>query len=101
MDVLKKTEGPKHVFFFLQKLNIPIIRYNPVFGVDDLEIANGTLIIEDIDRSFENIKLNMTALHQGETLELKIERLSGVERSRNFELILFELTMQLLYPGAH
>ncbi|MCK4753682.1 MAG: translocation/assembly module TamB domain-containing protein, partial [Calditrichia bacterium] len=62
----------------------------PEFGVDDLEIANGTLIIKDIDRTFENIKLNMTALHQGETLELKIERLSGVERSRNFELILLQ-----------
>ncbi|MCK4559080.1 MAG: translocation/assembly module TamB domain-containing protein [Calditrichia bacterium] len=62
----------------------------PEFGVDDLEIANGTLIIENIDRSFENIKLNMTALHQGETLELNIERLSGVERSRNFELILLQ-----------
>ncbi len=36
-DTLKKTEGPKHVFFFLQKLQIPIIRYNPVFGFDDLE----------------------------------------------------------------
>ncbi|MCJ7581249.1 MAG: hypothetical protein MUP98_12035, partial [Candidatus Aminicenantes bacterium] len=36
-DALKEKEGPKHVFFFLQKLNIPIIRYNPVFGFDDLD----------------------------------------------------------------
>lgn len=34
---LENTEGPKHVFFFLQKLQVPIIRYNPVFGFDDLE----------------------------------------------------------------
>jgi hypothetical protein len=62
----------------------------PELGVDDLEISNGTLIIEDINRSFENIKLNMSALHREEKLELNIERLSGVERSRNFELILFQ-----------
>jgi hypothetical protein len=58
----------------------------PEFGVDDLELANGTFIIEDINRSFENIKLKMTALHKGPALELKIERLSGEEKSRNFEL---------------
>jgi len=62
----------------------------PEFGVDDLELANGTLIIEDINRSFENIKLNMTAFHQEAALEFNIERLSGEEKSRNFELSLLQ-----------
>jgi hypothetical protein len=35
-DALKSTEGPKHVFFFLQKLLVPIITNNPVFTVGDL-----------------------------------------------------------------
>jgi len=62
----------------------------PELGVDDFEIANGTLVVAGINRSFENIKLNLAALHRGETLELNIERLSGIERSRNFELNLFK-----------
>ena len=40
----------------------------PEFGVDDLELSNGTLIIEGINRSFEDIRLNLSALHRTETL---------------------------------
>jgi autotransporter translocation and assembly factor TamB len=62
----------------------------PEFGIDDLDLANGTLILENINRSFENIKLNLTALHQEEKLELEIKKISGEEKSRNFELNLFQ-----------
>ena len=37
VDVLKETKGPKHIFFFLQNLNISIKKDNPVYGFDDLE----------------------------------------------------------------
>ena len=48
MDFLLSTEGPKHVFFFLQKLQIPIIRYNPVFGFDDLEEFDAYMAVDEI-----------------------------------------------------
>ena len=36
VDVLKIKKGPKHVFFFLQKLEIPVYKNNPVFDTNDL-----------------------------------------------------------------
>ena len=39
-DALKEIDGPKHVFFFLQKLLIPIIKVNPFFegiGLEEFE----------------------------------------------------------------
>ena len=36
-NTLKTIEGPKHVFFFLQKLLVPIIRTHSVFDLDDLQ----------------------------------------------------------------
>ena len=48
MDFLLSTEGPKHVFFFLQKLQIPIIRYNPVFDFDDLEEFDAYMAVDEI-----------------------------------------------------
>lgn len=62
----------------------------PEFGVGDLELANGTLILEGIKRSFEDIKLNLTALHQENNLELNIKRLRAEEKNRDFELSLFQ-----------
>jgi hypothetical protein len=62
----------------------------PELGIGDFEIEDGTLVIAGIDRSFENIKINLTALHLGKTLELDIKRLSGIEKYRNFELNLFQ-----------
>lgn len=55
-DALKDKEGPKHVFFFLQKLNIPIIRYNPIFGFDDLDEFEGFMAIDEkkIQRIFSD-----------------------------------------------
>jgi len=47
VDFLLSTEGPKHVFFFLQKLQIPIIRYNPVFGFDDLEEFDAYMALDE------------------------------------------------------
>ena len=47
VGALKRTEGPKHVFFFLQKLNIPIIRYNPVFNTEDLEEFNDIMALDE------------------------------------------------------
>ena len=62
----------------------------PEFGVDDLELSNGTLILEDLNRSFEDIKLHLTALKKGESLELDIKRLSAQEKKKNFDLQLFQ-----------
>jgi hypothetical protein len=44
---LEKTEGPKHVFLFLQKLHIPIIRYNPVFDLADLEEFEAYMAVDE------------------------------------------------------
>jgi hypothetical protein len=46
-DAMEKTQGPKHVFFFLQKLQIPIIRYNPVFDTNDLEEFETTMAVDE------------------------------------------------------
>ncbi len=62
----------------------------PEFGVDDLELSNGILILESLNRSFEDIKLQLTALKKGESFELDIKRLSAKEKSKNFELQLFQ-----------
>ncbi len=47
VDFLLSTEGPKHVFFFLQKLQIPIIRNNPVFGIEELEEFEANMALDE------------------------------------------------------
>jgi len=59
VDVLKETEGPKHVFFFLQKFNISIIRDNPVYGFDDLKEFEAFMALDKakIERIFSNASI--------------------------------------------
>ena len=47
VEGLKRAEGPKHVFLFLQKLNIPIIRYNPIFGAEDLDEFEAYMALDE------------------------------------------------------
>ncbi len=74
VDVLKKTEGPKHVFFFLQKLQIPIIRYNPVFGFDDLEEFEAFMALDEakIKRIFSDSSITAHMIYVTKLSDLDI-----------------------------
>jgi len=73
-DALKVKEGPKHVFFFLQKLNIPIIRYNPVFGFDDLDEFEGFMAIDEtkIQRIFSDSSITAHMIYITKISDLDI-----------------------------
>lgn len=73
-DALKEKEGPKHVFFFLQKLNIPIIRYNPVFGFDDLDEFEGFMAIDEmkIQRIFSDSSITAHMIYITKLSDLDI-----------------------------
>ncbi len=73
-DALKDKEGPKHVFFFLQKLNIPIIRYNPVFGFDDLDEFEGFMAIDEakIQRIFSDSSITAHMIYVTKLSDLEI-----------------------------
>jgi len=73
-DALKDTEGPKHVFFFLQKLNIPLIRYNPVFGFDDLDEFEGFMAIDEtkIQRIFSDASITAHMIYITKLSDLDI-----------------------------
>ena len=74
VDVLKDTEGPKHVFFFLQKLNIPIIRYNPVFNTNDLEEFEGLMAVDEtkIKRIFSDSSITAHMIYVTKLSDLDI-----------------------------
>ena len=78
-DALKEKEGPKHVFFFLQKLNIPIIRYNPVFGFDDLDEFEGFMAIDEtkIQRIFSDSSITAHMIYITKLSDLDIMGRSG------------------------
>ncbi|MCJ7579687.1 MAG: hypothetical protein MUP98_04025, partial [Candidatus Aminicenantes bacterium] len=78
-DALKEKEGPKHVFFFLQKLNIPIIRYNPVFGFDDLDEFEGFMAIDGakIQRIFSDSSITAHLIYITKISDLDIMGRSG------------------------
>ena len=81
VDVLKETEGPKHVFFFLQKLNIPIIRYNPVFNTEDLEEFNDYMAVDEtkIKRIFSDSSITAHMIYVTKLSDLDImERERGI-----------------------
>ncbi|MCJ7580436.1 MAG: hypothetical protein MUP98_07860 [Candidatus Aminicenantes bacterium] len=82
VEVLKKTEGPKHVFFFLQKLNIPIIRYNPVFNTEDLEEFNDYMAVDEtkIKRIFSDSSITAHMIYVTKLSDLDI--MEG-ERGKN------------------
>ncbi len=73
-DALKDKEGPKHVFFFLQKLNVPIIRYNPVFGFDDLDEFEGFMAIDEkkIQRIFSDSSITAHMIYVTKLSDLDI-----------------------------
>jgi len=73
-NALKEAKGPKHVFFFLQKLNIPIIRYNPVFGFDDLDEFEGFMAIdgEKIQRFFSDSSITAHLIYITKISDLDI-----------------------------
>ena len=73
-DALKVKEGPKHVFFFLQKLNIPIIRYNPVFGFDDLDEFEGFMALDEtkIQRIFSDSSITAHMIYITKISDLDI-----------------------------
>ncbi len=88
VDVLKKTEGPKHVFFFLQKLNIPIIRYNPVFDTNDLEEFNDYMAIDEakIKRIFSDSSITAHMIYVTKLSDLDImNRESGDSLMTNID----------------
>ena len=88
VDVLKKTEGPKHVFFFLQKLNIPIIRYNPVFDLNDLEEFNDYMAIDEakIKRIFSDSSITAHMIYVTKLSDLDImNRESGDSLMTNID----------------
>ena len=58
----------------------------PELAVSDLKISYGEVMVADLDRTFENIALNMRARHRRESIELNIEKLSGTERNTGFRL---------------
>jgi hypothetical protein len=58
----------------------------PQLEIDNLDISNGKISFASIKRTFQNIELNMSARHRGESIELNIARLSGIEKSRDFYL---------------
>jgi len=74
VDVLKETEGPKHVFFFLQKLNIPIIRYNPVFDTEDLDEFEAYMAIDEakIKRIFSDSSITAHMIYVTKLSDLDI-----------------------------
>ena len=74
VDGLKETEGPKHVFFFLQKLNIPIIRYNPVFDTEDLEEFNDYMALDEtkIKRIFSDSSITAHMIYVTKLSDLDI-----------------------------
>jgi len=78
-DALKVKEGPKHVFFFLQKLNIPIIRYNPVFGFDDLDEFEGFMAIDGtkIQRIFSDSSITAHMIYITKLSDLDIMNREG------------------------
>ena len=84
-DVLKKTEGPKHVFFFLQKLQIPIIRYNPVFGTDDLEEFEAFMAVDKakIKRIFSDASITAHMIYVTKLSDLDIMERERVGRLTN------------------
>jgi len=73
-DALKDREGPKHVFFFLQKLNIPLIRYNPVFGFEDLDEFEGFMAIDGdkIQRIFSDSSITAHMIYVTKISDLNI-----------------------------
>ncbi|MFC2161749.1 hypothetical protein ACFLRX_08880 [Acidobacteriota bacterium] len=74
VGALERTEGPKHVFFFLQKLNIPIIRYNPVFNTDDLEEFNDYMALDEtkIKRIFSDSSITAHMIYVTKVSDLDI-----------------------------
>ena len=94
-DALKKTEGPKHVFFFLQKLQIPIIRYNPVFGFDDLEEFETFMALDKakIKRIFSNASITAHMIYITKLSDLDIMDRSGATLTNTDELDTSATTM--------
>ncbi|MFC2167704.1 hypothetical protein ACFLRW_01880 [Acidobacteriota bacterium] len=86
-DALKDKEGPKHVFFFLQKLNIPIIRYNPVFGFDDLDEFEGFMAIDEtkIQRIFSDSSITAHMIYVTKLSDLDIMEREGVTLTNSSE----------------
>ncbi len=84
-DVLKKTEGPKHVFFFLQKLQIPIIRFNPVYGFDDLEEFEAFMAVDKakIKRIFSDASITAHMIYVTKLSDLDIMERGIGERLTN------------------
>ena len=58
----------------------------PQFSFDELSINHGRIDIASINRTFDNINLHLNAFHRGSSIELNIEKLSGIERSVDFNL---------------
>ncbi len=87
-DVLKKTAGPKHVFFFLQKLQIPIIRYNPVYGFDDLEEFATFMALDEakIERIFSDSSITAHMIYITKLSDLDIMDRSGATLTNTDEL---------------
>ncbi|MFC2161364.1 hypothetical protein ACFLRX_06910 [Acidobacteriota bacterium] len=78
-DALKEIEGPKHVFFFLQKLNIPIIRVNPIYGFDDLSQFEVSMAIDGpkIHRIFSDASITAHMLYITKISDLDIVDRAG------------------------
>jgi len=97
VDVLKKTEGPKHVFFFLQKLQIPIIRYNPVFDTDDLEEFEAYMAVDEtkIKRIFSDssITAHMIYITKLSDLDIMERERGGVSMTNTDEYDTSQTTM--------
>ena len=79
-DALKETDGPKHVFFFLQKLLIPIIKVNPFFEGIDLEEFEAYVSLDEnkIKRLFSNSSITAHMIYVTKVSDLEfLDRKQG------------------------
>ena len=79
-NTLKTIEGPKHVFFFLQKLLVPIIRSHYVFDLDDLQEFEAYVAFDEtkIKQMFSSSSITSHMIYVTKTSDMEFVNREGV-----------------------
>jgi VWFA-related protein len=79
-NVLKKIEGPKHVFFFHQKLIVPVMRLSLDYTIEDLEDFEAYLSFDEkkVKQAFSDSSISAHFIYLTKTSGMDLVNQEGV-----------------------
>lgn len=79
-DFLKNTEGPKHVFFFHQKLIVPVMKLSLDYTIEDLEDFEAYLSFDEkkVKQAFSDSSISVHFIYLTKTSGMDLVNQEGV-----------------------